>query len=376
MRRRSDVEAPGITVALLARVLAGDAAAWHELDRVGADEVCRVARAHGVLPLVADLATRHVEVVGNALASALHDHAQREAAIDLVRQPDLEGLCEHLAAAGVAPLLIKGAHLAYHYYERPDLRPRLDTDLLIEPTDRAAAVGVLTALGYEPSAQTEGDLVMYQEPYTRRRGSATTHVVDVHWRISNAQRFATFLTCREIRAAAVPLVRLPWAVAPSAVHALLLACVHRVAHHLDAARLIWSYDLHVIGATLSPVDWGRFETLAVERGIAGTCLRSLRGAEQLFGTHTPAAVIGRLTAASHNERDAGVYVAERPHIHRIVEDFRSLGSWNERYRLACQHLFPAPAYMRGVYAPSSRVPLPLLYVRRAVLGARRWLRRA
>jgi hypothetical protein len=45
-------------------------------------------------------------------------------------------------------------------------------------------------------------------------------------------------------------------------------------------------------------------------------------------------------------------------------------------RLVRQHLFPSAHYMRGVYAPASTAPLPVLYARRAWRGARRWLARS
>ncbi len=43
-----------------------------------------------------------------------------------------------LAAAGITPLLLKGAHLAFTLYRSPDRRPRLDTDLLIREADQPA----------------------------------------------------------------------------------------------------------------------------------------------------------------------------------------------------------------------------------------------
>ena len=39
-----------------------------------------------------------------------------------------------------------------------------------------------------------------------------------------------------------------------------------------------------------------------------------------------------------------------------------------------EHLFPSSAYMRQVYAPSSRLPLPVLYALRIVRGMWGWFR--
>ena len=43
-----------------------------------------------------------------------------------------------LAAAGLRVVVVKGAHLAHAVYERPHLRVRSDSDLLIDVRDRDA----------------------------------------------------------------------------------------------------------------------------------------------------------------------------------------------------------------------------------------------
>ena len=308
------------------------------------------------------------------IVSVLRESAFREAAADLVRERALKELCGGLAEAGVPPLLMKGAHVAYACYARPDLRPRVDTDLLIDPADRERAHRVLVALGYHEAPQSGGDLLMYQVSYELKGAGATTHVVDVHWRISNAQRFGKFLSHAEILREAIPLAGLGPALGPSPVHAVLLACVHRVAHHLDTPRLIWSYDLYLLGRMLSVAEWDRVAVLAGERGVAAACERSLSGAASLLGGGPPAGTMTALASAASREGSSVDYLdARRPHIHRVVADFRALDSWRDRWRLARQHVFPAPAYMRSVYAPSSRAPLAVLYLRRAWWGALRWL---
>ena len=121
-------------------------------------------------------------------------------------------------------------------------------------------------------------------------------------------------------------------------------------------------------------EWDRVAALAIDRRIAAACHRSLAGAAALFGDGMPAATLASLAEAARGEEGSDEYLdASRPHIHRILADFRALGSWTDRWRLARQHLFPAPAYMRSVYAPASRAPLAFLYLRRAWWGARRWL---
>ena len=67
---------------------------------------------------------------------------------------------------------------------------------------------------------------------------------------------------------------------------------------------------------------------------------------------------------------------ERAQLATLASDLRALPSWRDRGVLIYEHLFPPRSYMRGVYAPASRAPLPVLYLRRVVRGAWRWLGRA
>jgi hypothetical protein len=339
--------------------------------------LCDLAERQGVLPLLADRLRAEGGLPADAMA-VVRARASRSAGADLIREVELRGLVAALAAAGVPPLLIKGAHLAYACYPRPDLRPRADTDLLIPPAQRDEADEVFTRLGYTPVPQMSGDLIMYQAPYALRRHGAIVHLVDLHWRVSNAQRFGSVLAWDELRQEAEPLPALgAGALGLGRVHALLLACVHRVAHHRDAPRLIWSYDIHLLATALDPASWERLAHLSRTRGVAAACLRGLDVASEAFGTPVPDAVRAELAEAAALEGGLPAYAAPgRRHIARVWSDIRAMRSWTGAARLARQHLLPPARYMREIYAPDSTVPLPALYMQRAWRGARRWLARS
>jgi hypothetical protein len=165
--------------------------------------------------------------------------------------------------------------------------------------------------------------------------------------------------------------------APGDVHALLIACVHRVAHHRDADRLVWLYDIHLIAGRLSAEDWGRFATLCNSRGVARVCWWSLERTREAFGTVLPAQILEDLggTHPRTEHETAAFLVPGRRHVEQVVGDLRALRSWKDRVRLVGQHLFPSPVYMRSRYAPASSAPLPVLYVRRVMYGAWKWLAR-
>jgi len=54
---------------------------------------------------------------------------------------------------GIRPVVLKGAHTAYEYFEEPGLRPMSDVDLLVEPEHAARSQQVLVELGFRKQRQ-------------------------------------------------------------------------------------------------------------------------------------------------------------------------------------------------------------------------------
>ena len=151
-----------------------------------------------------------------------------------------------------------------------------------------SAAAVLASLGYEPAGHITGELLNYQGIFIKWRDGKKSHVVDVHWRVANPQVFAGLLSYEELASDAAPIPALgPGARGIASPAALLLACVHRVAHHFDSDRLIWLYDIHLIASTLTTAEWTQFVDLAVDRRVAAICWRSLDLAREKFGTAIP-----------------------------------------------------------------------------------------
>lgn len=360
---------------LLAALMAGDAVSPARLAAHDPHRLIALADREGALPLVSEHLIR-IPDAPQELVGLFAAAATRHAAADVVREAELVRLVAGLADAGVVPLLMKGAQLAYTHYRRPDLRPRMDTDLIVSPSGRAAAHRRLLAMGYAPVEQMTGDLVMYQSVYVTRRDGVPVHAVDLHWRLANPQRFGAVLTYEELAASAVPIAPLgDRARGLSQTHALLVACIHPAAHHRHAQRLIWQYDVHLLGSRCSPADWDALAAMAVERQVTSVCRRTLDLVRQRFGTMVPDGTLGRVASGAADRETAAYLSPGRRQIQDVLSDFRALPTWSDRVRLVRQHLFPSAHYMRDVYAPASTAPLPILYARRALRGARRWLTR-
>lgn len=363
---------------MLSALLCGDPASAGMLERTEVEALIDAARRHGVLPLVADRVALAPDVAPG-LRRRLAVEARASAAVDLAREVEMRAVLDVLQARGVDVLVLKGGQLAYTHYARPDLRPRDDTDLLVPAGARAAAHDALVGLGYRPRELVTGDHVLQQAMYERRRDGVLVHTVDLHWRVANPQVFADVLTFEELRADAVPLAALGRQARGAAnPHALMLACVHRVAHHRDDESLIWLYDIHLLASSLSDGEWPAFAALAREKGTLAICLVGLDRAAAHFGTAVPPAIREALSAAvpgAAPEPTALFLRRGRAQLSTLISDLTVLSSWRQRARLIREHLLPTARYMREVYAPSSRAPLSWLYARRAIRGAWRWLRR-
>ena len=206
-----------------------------------------------------------------------------------------------MRAAGVRPLLMKGAALAYLHYPEPSLRPRYDTDLLVHQDDRDAVAETMRELGYRRATQTSGDFVMPQANFEMRDRFGTCHVCDVHWKIATPQPFAILLP----------------------IDALLLACIHRVAHHDESVRLLWLYDIHLIASGLDRQAFARLTELTTATAMRAICARGLGLAQERFHTTIPEEAMAALAAPGSPEPAEMFLRFDRRKIDVLIFDLRT-----------------------------------------------------
>ncbi len=333
------------------------------------------AGAHGVLPLLADAAT--AARWDSDILAAMRPSVAAETALAMLREGELRRVLAALGAAGVTPLLLKGAHLAFTLYPSPDRRPRLDTDLLIKETDRDALRRCLESKGYRPEPHVTGEVAFTQFQYRHVDESGASHTLDIHWRVAVPKAFADRLTYADLMGDAVAVPKLgPFALAPSPPLALVLACLHRTAHHGTTTRLLWLYDIHLLAAQLSAGDWD----LVVERsescGLPSVVAAGLEDAAARLGTPVPPSVLDRLRAGTEaTDPDVLAFLdGVPPQMQVAISDWRRIHGVRARIRFLQEHLFPPASYIRHRYGISSRLALPFLYAHRAVTGAVKWLK--
>ena len=346
---------------------------------VPAVEVLGEIESHRFAPFAFDVlaASGHLRAWPDEVRRALQGAASAQAFLCDIRDGELRAILTAIDEAGIRAAVIKGAALAYSHYPRPYLRTRGDTDLAIRAADRHAVSRVLGSIGYEWTGAIDGALVSQQGQWSKKLSAGVVHIVDVHWRLFNPHVFGGVLPTEELLERAVPLPRLgEHAWSPCVSDALLLACVHRVAHHSGEDDLAWACDIHRLLASLDERDAQTFVDAVTAARVRAVACDGIRSARARFGTMLPAAIEMLLETADDREEPTAAFLEPgRRQVDVLSSDLRTLRSWPARARLLREHLFPPAAYMTAKYGLRTPALLPIAYARRIVGGAPKWFRR-
>lgn len=246
--------------AILLSLLGGTVpAAAARLSRQDWSGVDRMAALHRLQPLL-----HHLHRDDAAIPADVRDawrEAFRHAALRaLAASGELAQTLGLLEGAGLAPVALKGAWLAWHAYPHPALRPMRDIDLLLTPATVIPAYRLLLAQGYRRLGAEElplEDIVRvdkHMPPLLSPRGL----VIELHQRLWEIEGRMDHAAPRAdeaaIRARAIRCGEATF-LAPADLLAHLI--IHAVYdHRLDCGPLVLS-DVAWLLRT-APADWPAF----------------------------------------------------------------------------------------------------------------------
>ena len=361
--------------ALICALLRADPAARDNWHFGTGERLLARARHHGLHLVVSAALLADSEMSPDIDRVPLAESIRHAAAQEMARAAAVSRLLQASADAGVRPLLLKGDALAATVYPVPYIRPRSDTDLLIPVGDRRAMERTLISCGYVPAVESLGSFVSFQNHWTTCGPAHVVHAVDLHWRPFNTEVFAGVLGFEEMSADALEVTAFRHGRAPSLEHHLILTAVHRVAHHYDAGRLLWLYDIALLVRVLGAERIDRAADLAIARGVGPVVARGIGRAVDAFGGSIPDETRRRLDCSPMDSRRA-IFLDGRPHQVDILRaDLAMLQGWDARARLLREHLFPSAAYMRARYPRCPALLLPFAYLDRVVRGVPKWFAR-
>lgn len=282
----------------------------------------------------------------------------RETALEARRNASLANVIETLAAAGVPALIFKGSALAHSHDARPKLRERDDTDLAVDRAHKQVAGEVLERLGFRAMTANEGSLIMHQRLYRRRDAHGLLHNIDLHWAISNSAR-TTHLKVRDLLARSVALTTLnTHARMPEPADALLIACAHLDAHHVDDVRLVWLYDIHLFIRKMPYSLRAAAAQRAVTCDLVHACGWVLTTVARTLGSSTDGfeRLTGHANVTPPNPRRAAQWHREL----LALADNRTRMNW------LWQHMIPHAQYLRATKGMNTS--LWQLYLNRILRG--------
>lgn len=304
----------------------------------------------------------------SAVRSEFSAAAQNDAIVDILRQQDFAELHGALAQENIRPILLKGAALSLTHYPSSYLRPRSDTDFLIPAGSLARLTPLMERKGYRSEISTGREYGSYQISFSRKNAAGINVIYDVHWKLCNPELFASALSYEEITAKAGETVIFGEKVKViGALHALLHACIHLVAHHCEERKLIWLYDIHLLANGQNGEWFETFYALAAEKKMRRICGYGLRLAQEAFETRISPDTVKRLDSREWREESAR-FLEINPSIFSIFfSNLRMLG-WRDKGTLLYQNIFPTPHFMMEKYRFENKFFLPWFYLWRLLAG--------
>ena len=316
------------------------------------------ARAHGVLALLGHWPQTQAALLAHTehAQTARVEHA-RTAMVDALHRMTLLELGDAFAIAAIPGLVIKGAALALSHYPSPGLRPRVDTDLLIEPAQQARAHQILLNAQWQPLASNFSALVLPERTYQKRISGALISL-DLHWALSSRPLLARALPFAILNKTSVAFDRSTHWRMPCAVDALLIAALHRIGHHRDQERFIWLYDMHLLWQAMTLCEQDQTLSRAAQLGLSAILLDALLPSQALFHAEIADAQLARLRGVKN---EPGATLLQNK-LSDFAFDWR-FASWHERYALIQQRIWANPEYLRSQF-DAKHAPIGWLQMRR------------
>jgi hypothetical protein len=331
--------------------------------------------------------------------------AYLEALVDNAIQ--LRALAAFLArcqAERMPVVLLKGAALSAQVYERFDLRPMCDVDVLVRVEDYAQARRMMEADGFVPISTARSttelnsppsadmfkqgeravslDLRAWQSvrvPFVYKLdkpvslGQSTIRF-DLHWHVAafnyDAPRVPIEWFWTHTREINLDAARTRVRVFDSEAQ-LLHLCIHYTRSH-RADRLLWLYDIaSLIHQNQATLDWPLLmhsaQTFDCEWSLRG----ALAGAHRIFGAPLPPSVLQRISDVTPSVHDVLGTLLDRSSSQLVLDMLHAGQQPSLRHTLvyAWQYLFPSRAYMRRHFPVANRLQLGWQYLARLARAA-------
>jgi len=333
-------------------------------------ELKRKLRYHGITLLAAESESLPV-----SLKPDITQLKASMAANEALKQRELSTLFNAFNQADLKSVLFKGSALAYSIYPKPWLRPRSDSDVLIQPSNREKFELVLAQQGYQKHFAIQGNYVSYQDTYSKALAGESFLNIDLHWRINNRQMFRQTFSVEELIEHGDTLEQFDHAhlnapiYIPGNIDSLLIASLHRAGHHNKEERLAWIYDIHLLASSLNDKQWQDLCNKAIAKKITAITLNALEIAHHYFNTRLNEGTLVQLASSAKTNEPSAIFLnRELSERHYFWADIKSMPDLGSKLSFVRESVFPPPAYVRRQMNTSYT---SVAYIKRFIRGIRR-----
>lgn len=258
-------------------------------------------------------------------------------------------------AAGIETLLLKGPSVARWLYAEPQARRYVDVDLLVRPTDFAAAESLLAAQGYRHALDNASPSELWEAHEWRSPSGAD---VDLH-RSFHWIAAAEGDVWRELSAGSETMVIAGEPVQTPGEPARCVLLALHAAHHGRAV----AQPLQDLGLACRLVDrsvWGAATAIARRLGVVDAFATGLRLVDAGAAIADDLGLPTRASAELLIRADSGSRIAWN------LERLAGTRGLRARSAFVARKLVPSPAFMRHRYRlpPTSHRRLLAAYLRR------------
>lgn len=355
-----------------ADTLTGQTPKWQsEFDTADFLEFCQF---HGIAGLLADSVrpSQHVPV---QIIEDLNQKTNELRLLDKLQNKALAQMVTILQAHQIPTIVLKGSALANTIYSASHLRPRGDIDLLVQLKHAKKLDELMTRLGLSRSGDPGTAWDTRQVSYSMQDAFNCRHDFDIHYKISNQLVFSKhfswielFLNSEEIKSPDTGNLRVL-----SPIYQLIHACLHRSTHlHMPyqvedqsrpGDRIVWLYDMYLIGGSLSESDWNQAEKLSKDKQMSAICRDALTATGELFHSDP---IITTAARFDSNSRELSAMLLHRKRWSFSLAELMAMSGFRNRCRLVFRLLFPPTSVMQQQYGYSHAYELVWLYPKRLI----------
>ncbi len=160
---------------------------------------------------------------------------------------------------------------------------------------------------------------------------------------------------------------------PSTAHCLIHAALHLMAHHANSRKLIWLYDILLLGSELDAHgETGLLLEYARRMKISSVVLAAVDACQEVFGlpqSELQQQLRDQSRAEALNQHPASILLQPASQAQTLLMDWKQIKGRKNRLSWLREHLFPPIQYMKYRYKVNSIPVIWLCYIWRIIRGS-------